>query len=58
LQETWSRTVDHLAQGHTVDEAALDPGYPRYAEGAAERYHETNIRVIYTQLVGGTACRL
>jgi cyclase len=58
LQETWSRTVDHLAQGHSADEAAADPGYPRYAEGAAERYHETNIRVMYTQLVGGEACPL
>jgi cyclase len=58
LNETWSRTVDHLAQGHTADEAVLDPGFPRYAEGAVDRYHETNIRVMYTQLAGGTACRL
>ena len=58
LHETWSRTVDHLAQGHPADEAALDPGYPRYAEGAADRYHETNIRVMYTRLAGGTECRL
>jgi cyclase len=58
LRETWSRTVDHLAQGHTADQAASDPEYPRYAEGSAERYHETNIRVMYGQLVGGDACPL
>jgi cyclase len=58
LQETWSRTVDHLAQGHIADEAASDPEYPRYAEGSAERYHEANIRVMYDQLTGGGACRL
>jgi cyclase len=58
LQETWLRTVDHLAQGHTADEAAQDPEYPRYAEGSAERYHEANIRVIYEQLMRGDACLL
>jgi cyclase len=55
---TWVRTIDHLAQGHTVDDAAVDPGYPRYAERAAERYHETNIRLIYETLAGGSACPL
>jgi cyclase len=56
VQDTWARTIDHLAQGHTADEAVADPGYPRYAEGAAERYHERNIRTVYAQLVGGDAC--
>jgi cyclase len=58
IQGTWERTIDHIAQGHTVDEAAADQGYPRYAEGAAERYHENNIRVVYAQLMGGDACPL
>ena len=58
LQETWARTVDHLAQGHSADEAAADSNYPRYAEGAAERYHEANIRVMFAQLAGGEACPL
>jgi cyclase len=56
--ETWARTIDHLAQGHSVDEAAADPGYPRYAESAADRYHETNIRLVYESLMGGEACPL
>ena len=58
VHETWSRTVDHLAQGHSADEAAADPDYPRYAEGAADRYHQVNIRVMYAQLVGEGACPL
>jgi hypothetical protein len=56
--QTWARTIDHLTQGHSADEAAADPGYPRYAKGAVERYHETNIRLVYETLVGGEACPL
>jgi cyclase len=55
---TWSRTIDHLAEGHSVEEAVSDTGYPQYAPGAAERYHETNIRVMYEQLMGSDACPL
>jgi cyclase len=58
LQVTWQCTADHIAQGHSADEAAADPRFPRYAEGAAERYHETNIRAIYAQLVGASALLL
>ena len=58
LQGTWERTVDHIAQGHSADEATADARYPRYGEGAAERYHEANIRVVYAQLAGGDACLL
>ena len=50
LQDTWARTADHLAQGHSESEAAADPDYPRYAEKAAERLHEANIRLVYAQL--------
>jgi cyclase len=52
LEATWSRTADHLARGHDEDKAATDPDYPRYAEKAAERLHETNIRIMYAQLAG------
>jgi cyclase len=58
LHGTWARTIDHLAQGHSADEAVADPGYPRYAEGAAERYHENNIRLIYATLAGDGECPL
>jgi len=51
LQETWDRTTHHIAQGHSADDAASDPGYPRYATEAADRLHETNIRGIYAQLL-------
>ncbi|MBN1642677.1 MAG: MBL fold metallo-hydrolase [Anaerolineae bacterium] len=56
VEGTWARTIEHLAQGHSADEAAADPGYPRYADGAAERYHELNIRTVYAQLASGDAC--
>jgi cyclase len=52
LEATWALTSDHLAQGHSEDEAAADPSYPRYTEKFAERWHEVNIRVMYAQLVG------
>lgn len=58
LHGTWARTIDHLAQGHSADQAAADPAYPRYAPGAAERYHETNIRLIYATLAGSGECPL
>lgn len=58
LHGTWSRTIDHLIQGHSADETASDPGYPRYAAGAAERYHENNIRLVYAALAGSGECPL
>jgi cyclase len=39
LETTWVRTADHLAQGHSIDEAVADANYPRYAERYAERLH-------------------
>jgi cyclase len=48
LEATWARTADHLAQGHSEDEAAADPDYPRYAEGWPELY-EGNIRLMVAQ---------
>jgi len=50
LETTWVLTADHLAQGRSVETAVTDPRYPRYAEGHAERLHERNIWVMYTQL--------
>lgn len=50
LEGTWARTAAHIAQGHSEQEAIADAGYPRYAEKAAERLHDPNIRVMYAQL--------
>jgi cyclase len=58
LETTWARTADHLAQGHSLDEAVADPGYPRYAEMFAERFHEENIRVMYAQVVNSKETEL
>jgi cyclase len=50
LETTWALTADHVARGHTADEAVADPSYPRYAEDPDERFHEENIRFMYDQL--------
>jgi cyclase len=50
IEATWTRTAEHIALGHSVDEAVHDPGYPRCAELGFERLHPWNIEVIYRQL--------
>ncbi len=47
LEGTWTRTAEHIAQGHTADEAVADPDYPRFDDPTAARYHEANIRFVY-----------
>ena len=49
LEAAWALTADHLAQGHTEDEAVADSSYPRRAEGNIEWLYD-NIRVMYAQL--------
>lgn len=53
LQETWDLTAEHLHQGHTPDETAADPAYPRFAEQKYERLHQANIKYMYKQLIAG-----
>jgi len=53
LQETWDLTAEHLHQGHTPDETAADPAYPRFAEQKYERLHQANIKYMYKQLISG-----
>jgi cyclase len=53
LEATWARTTEHVARGHTADEAAADPAYPRFDDPTAARYHEANIRFVYEQLARG-----
>ena len=50
LEESWVRTAGHLAQGHSEDETAADPAYPKYTDLGYERYHEANIRLMYAKL--------
>ncbi len=49
LEAAWALTAEHLAQGHSEDEAVADPNYTCCGEGTAERL-EANIRVMYAQL--------
>ena len=50
IESTWARTAEHIAQGHSVEDAARDPEYPRCAELGYERLHRWNIEVAYRQL--------
>jgi cyclase len=50
IEHTWERTARHLQSGHSMEEAADDPGYPKYAELGYEKLHKWNIEVIYRQL--------
>lgn len=52
LQESWERTVEHIRQGDTADQAAVDPGYPRFPGEKYERLHQANIGYMYRQLAG------
>jgi len=50
LQNTWELTGEHIRQGHSADEAALDAGYPRFPGEKYERLHQANIRYMYKRL--------
>jgi cyclase len=52
LQETWDLTAEHIRQGHSQDETANDPAFPRFAEQKYERLHQANIKYIYQQMIG------
>jgi cyclase len=50
LQTSWARTREHLAQGHSLEEAMADSGYPKYSERGYDQLHTGNIKVMYRQL--------
>jgi hypothetical protein len=50
LQTSWERTREHLAQGHSLEEAMADPGYPKYSNRGYEQLHTWNIKAMYRQL--------
>ena len=52
LQSTWERTAWHIRLGHSEDEAATDPDYPRFPGEKYERLHGANIRYMYQQQLG------
>ena len=51
IEGTWARTAEHIAQGHSMEEALCDPEYPRGGERGFERLHPWNIKVVYRQLI-------
>ena len=50
IERTWTRTAEHVALGHSVEEAINDPEYPRCAELGFEQLHAWNIKVVYRQV--------
>jgi cyclase len=50
LQTSWVRTREHLARGHSLEEAMADPSYPVYSERGYESLHTWNIKAMYRQL--------
>ena len=52
LQSTWELTAEHISLGHSPDETAADPAFPRFAEQKYERLHQANIKYMYQQLIG------
>jgi cyclase len=51
LQCTWERTAEHIRHGHSAEESAADPGYPRFPGEKYERLHQANIRYMYGRMV-------
>jgi cyclase len=50
IERTWLRTAEHIALGHSLEEAVSDPDYPRCADLGFEQLHAWNIKVAYRQL--------
>ena len=51
LQSTWELTAEHIRLGHSEDETATDPAYPRFPGEKYERLHQANIRYMYQQQI-------
>jgi len=50
LENTWGHTAEHIRLGHSEDETATDPAYPRFPGEKYERLHQANIRYMYKRL--------
>ncbi len=50
LEAATACIADHLAHGHSLEQAMADPGYPRYVCPGVEGRREDNVRAVYTKL--------
>jgi cyclase len=50
LTDTWQRTSDPIAQGHTLEETLADPDYLRDDTWLRENLYQPNIEFMYQQL--------
>ena len=51
LQSTWELTATHLRLGHSPDETAADPTFPRFSDQKYERLHQANIGCMYQKII-------
>ena len=51
LQSTWELTATHIRLGHSPDETAADPTFPRFSDQKYERLHQANIRYMYQKII-------
>ncbi|HEX9090391.1 MAG TPA: MBL fold metallo-hydrolase, partial [Anaerolineales bacterium] len=50
LQDTWDLTAEHIRLGHSPEETAVDPAFPRYPGEKYERLHQANIHYMYKEI--------
>jgi len=50
LEAATACIADHLAHGHSLEQAMADPGCARYVCPGVERRREDNVRAIYAKL--------
>jgi cyclase len=56
IETTWDRTVDHIAQGDSIEKALADADYPHYSE-VGTNLHDGNIKAMYKQIKMGLTIR-
>lgn len=52
MQSTWDRTVEHVSQGHSLEETLADADYIHHEDWAKPKLHESNIEIMYAQALG------
>jgi hypothetical protein len=49
IETTWERTVDHIAQGDSIEKTLADADYPQYSD-VGTNLHAGNIKAMYKQI--------
>jgi hypothetical protein len=51
IQRSWTRTADHIAPDHCLEEILADSNYPIHPGLGAKQLHTRNIKVMYRQFI-------